>query len=49
MRRRIFIARALYAVAGALCLVSPYLSVALIVLIQLNYAVAPRLPILDKL
>jgi uncharacterized membrane protein len=49
MRRRIYIAQALYASATALCLVSPYLSVALIVLIQLNYAVAPRIPILDKL
>ena len=49
MRRRIYIAQALYATAAALCMVSPYLSVALIVLIQLNYAVAPRIPILDKL
>jgi uncharacterized membrane protein len=49
MRRRIYIAQALYAVATVFCIVSPYLSVGLIVLIQLNYAVAPRIPILDKL
>jgi uncharacterized membrane protein len=49
MRRRIYIAQSLYAVAAAFCIVSPYLSVGLIVLIQLNYAIAPRIPILDKL
>ena len=49
MRRRIYIAQVLYAAATALCIFSPYLSVAVIVLIQLNYAIAPRIPILDKL
>jgi uncharacterized membrane protein len=49
MRRRIYIAQALYGVATALCIVSPYLSVALIVLVQLNYAIAPRVPVLSKL
>ena len=49
MRRRIHIAQALYAVAAALCLISPLVSVAVIVLIQLNYAIAPRIPILDRL
>jgi uncharacterized membrane protein len=49
MRRRIYIAQILYAVATAFCIVSPYLSVGLIVLIQLNYAIAPRLPILNRL
>lgn len=44
IKRRIFIAQALYACAAALCVFSTYLSIALIVLVQLNYAIAPRLP-----
>jgi len=47
--RRIFIAQALYAFGAALCLVSTYLSIAFIVLVQLNYAIAPRIPILERL
>ena len=42
-RRRILIAQALYALAALLCIVNPYWSIAFIVLIQLNYVVAPRL------
>jgi uncharacterized membrane protein len=41
--RRILIAQSLYAAATALCIVNTYLSIALIVLVQLNYAVAPRI------
>ena len=48
LRKRILIAQALYAAATALCLVSTYVSIALIVLIQLNYAIAPRIPILHR-
>jgi uncharacterized membrane protein len=44
IKRRIVIAQALYAFGAALCLVSTYWSIAFIVLVQLNYAVAPRLP-----
>ena len=40
--RRILIAQILYAVGAALCSVSVWLSIAVIVLVQLNYAIAPR-------
>ncbi len=40
--RRILIAQALYAAGAALCFVSPWLSIAVIVLVQLNYAIAPK-------
>jgi|SRR5271169_842560 len=42
IRRRIVIAQALYAVGALLCVVNTYWSIAFIVLVQLNYAVAPR-------
>jgi uncharacterized membrane protein len=49
IRGRIWIAQALYAVAVALSLLfPPWVSIALIVLIQLNYVLAPRIPILDR-
>jgi uncharacterized membrane protein len=41
--RRILYAQALYAVGAALCVYSTIVSLAVIVLLQLNYAVAPRL------
>lgn len=44
IKRRIMIAQALYAFGALLCVVSPYWSIAFIVLVQLNYAVAPRWP-----
>jgi uncharacterized membrane protein len=40
--RRVLIAQSLYAVGAALCVVSNYLSIGFIVLVQLNYAIAPR-------
>ena len=40
--RRILIAQSLYAFGAALCMVSNYLSIAVIALVQLNYAIAPR-------
>ena len=43
IRRRILIAQSLYGVGALLCLVSTYVSIAWIVVVQLNYAVAPRL------
>jgi uncharacterized membrane protein len=49
IRRRVLSAQALYAVATALCLFNTYVSIALIVLIQLNYAIAPRIPLLHRL
>ena len=42
--RRIVIAQSLYAFGAALCIVSTYWSIAFIVLVQLYYALAPRLP-----
>jgi uncharacterized membrane protein len=41
--RRILIAQGLYAFGALLCVWSNYASIAFIVLIQLNYAVAPRI------
>jgi uncharacterized membrane protein len=49
MRGRILIAQSLYAVATALSFFfSTWVSIALIVLIQLNYVIAPRIPILRR-
>jgi TMEM175 potassium channel family protein len=49
VRGRILIAQALYAFATALSLVFPtWVSIALIVIIQLNYVIAPRIPILHR-
>ena len=41
--RRILIAQSLYAVGALLCFFSTYWSIAFIVAVQLNYAIAPRL------
>jgi uncharacterized membrane protein len=41
--RRILIAQALYALGALLCLFNTYWSIAFIVMVQLNYAIAPRL------
>jgi uncharacterized membrane protein len=49
VRRRVLSAQGLYAVATVLCVFSTYVSIALIVAIQLNYAIAPRLPLLHRL
>jgi len=40
--RRIVIAQSLYAAGAALCFISTWVSIAAIVLVQLNYALAPR-------
>jgi uncharacterized membrane protein len=49
IKRRIRVAQALYAFAALLCIIDPRISVGVIVLVQLNYAVAPRLPLLSRL
>jgi TMEM175 potassium channel family protein len=49
MRNRILIAQSLYGGAALLCLVDTYVSITLIVLVQLNYAIAPRIPLLNRL
>jgi uncharacterized membrane protein len=49
MRGRILIAQSLYAIATATCLLFPtWVSIALIFLVQLNYVIAPRIPILHR-
>jgi len=40
--KRIVIAQSLYAGSAALCFIHPWVSIAAIVLVQLNYALAPR-------
>lgn len=40
--RRIVIAQSLYAAGAALCFINTYYSIAAIVLVQINYAIAPR-------
>lgn len=47
MERRIVVAQALYAVGAALCFVNVYASIAFIVLVQVNFALAPRIPFLS--
>ena len=44
VKNRILIAQSLYAFGALLCIFSTSWSIAFIVLVQLNYAVAPRLP-----
>lgn len=44
IKRRIVTAQALYAAAAALCFISTYLSLAIMVAVQLNYAIAPKWP-----
>ena len=49
MRGRILIAQSLYAAATLLCVLVPtWVSIALIILIQLNYVLAPRIPFLHR-
>jgi len=40
--RRVLIAQSLYAFGALLCLIDNYVSIGVIVLVQLNYAIAPR-------
>jgi uncharacterized membrane protein len=40
--KRVFIAQSLYAAGAALCVINTWVSIAAIVLVQLNYAIAPR-------
>ena len=41
-KRRVLIAQTLYALGAALCVINTYCSIAFIVVVQLNYAIAPR-------
>lgn len=49
LSRRIVIAQALYAFGALLCIFNTYVSIAFIVLVQLNYVIAPRFAGLDRL
>jgi uncharacterized membrane protein len=49
MERRIVVAQALYAFGACLCFLNTYISIAFIVLVQLNFALAPRLPFLSEI
>jgi uncharacterized membrane protein len=49
VERRIIIAQALYAAGAALCIVNTYWSLGFIVLVQLNYAIAPKIGVLRKI
>jgi uncharacterized membrane protein len=49
IEHRIVVAQAFYACGALLCVVSTYWSIAVIVLVQLNYAIAPRIPLLYRL
>jgi uncharacterized membrane protein len=49
VKRRIILAQSLYAVGALAGLFNVTLGIALIMLIQLNYAIGPRLPVLSRL
>jgi len=48
IKRRIVVAQALYAFGALLCFINPLWSIAFIVLVQLNFAIAPKIPILSR-
>jgi uncharacterized membrane protein len=48
IRRRIFVGQSLYAFGALLCFINPLWSIAFIVLAQLNFAIAPKIPILSR-
>ena len=43
------VAQALYAFGAALCVFDPLVSIGFIVLVQLNFAIAPRIPLLSRI
>ena len=49
VKRRILVAQTLYAIGAALCVFSTYASIGFIILVQLNYAIAPRFGILSRI
>ena len=49
IKRRIIAAQALYAFGALLCFINPLWSIAFIVLVQLNFAIAPKIPILSRI
>jgi hypothetical protein len=49
VQRRIAIAQALYAVGALLCVFNTYWSLGFMVLVQLNYVLAPRIGFLTRI
>ena len=49
LKRRILVAQALYAFGALLCVINTYWSIGFIVLVQLNFAIAPRIPWLSRI
>lgn len=49
VRRRIVTSQALYALGAALCVINTYVSIAFIVMVQLFFVVAPKIPWLEKI
>lgn len=49
VKRRILVAQALYAIGAALVVFGTGVSIAFIVLVQLNFAIAPRIPGLSRI
>jgi len=49
IRRRIIGAQSLYAFGALLCFISTYISIVFIVLVQLNFALAPRIRWLSRI
>jgi uncharacterized membrane protein len=49
VERRIVVAQGLYALGAGLCFFNNYLSIAFIVLVQINFALAPRLSFLSEI
>ena len=47
--RRIVVAQALYAIGALLCVFNTYWSSGFIIIVQLNYAIAPRIGILGRI
>lgn len=48
LKRRIVIYQILYALAGLMCLIDTYLAIGLLVALQVNSVLAPRIGILDR-
>jgi uncharacterized membrane protein len=48
LRRRIVVYQCLYALAALTCLINTYLAIGLLIVLQLNAVIAPRISILDR-
>lgn len=46
---RIFSAQILYTLGLSLCVINTYWSITFLILVQLNYAIAPRIPLIERL